>query len=717
MEVSVLIVEDESIVALDLKFRLSALGYRVAGIAGTSAEALAIVAAERPDIVLMDIQIRGPVDGIETAGRIYEEFEIPSIFITAYSDPESLERAKAVSPFGYLLKPFQERELEIAIELAIHKNESDCALRRTREVLDVTLRSITEGVITADRSGVILFANEAAATMLGCEPSDVVGERLAEVVQITPQEAPAETGESWGELRVSEGAPRPVQYSTHYTSSHTNSDVHEVLVFRDISKAQEYQHGLVAAKEAAEAAVAARSHFMARVTHELRTPLNSILGLSNVARDRLADHPIANELAIIESSASMLLGIVNEILEYSTTNTGAEPVRSTAVDLHEFLFGCLSMIVGDARTKGLRTVLIVDPTLPPVAHCDEGRVRQILTRVLSNALKFTETGYVALIARPLLEQHQLQITVEDSGVGVPQESREEIFDAFTQLESPATRRSGGLGLGLAHARQLAAELSGTLLLEDGPSGGSAVTLTIPVEWPLSTQSESLSQSPHQPQPQQPVSRYQHVVCSDELLRRTFEPWCRLAGASVSSARDTAPEGDAGEAARDGARDLAPESDTAAVRELVVTTDVAPRDGGAAATVVSAGDGMHRDTVQIATGTAARTTGTAPEAAPYAEPLRVGAILRILSEGVSLTTSAPAPPVEPQVTMHTQIAMLRSECDRDTDAFHDIVSDLSSHDLPAEASEIVFRLRLAARRGDRTTIEQLITELEEVFAYG
>lgn len=163
----VLIVEDESIVALDIRHRLSRLGYEIVDVAVSGEDAVA--AAERlcPDIVLMDIMLEGDMDGTEAAGIIAERFDLPVVYITAYTDDETLRRVKRTQPFGYLIKPFKDREVYAAIEMACYKHKTERCRREDRKWLEITLDSLDEGIVSADADGLVNYMNGAAERMLG----------------------------------------------------------------------------------------------------------------------------------------------------------------------------------------------------------------------------------------------------------------------------------------------------------------------------------------------------------------------------------------------------------------------------------------------------------------------------------------------------------------------------------------------------------------------
>jgi PAS domain S-box-containing protein len=178
---AVLVVEDEAIVAADLAGKLRQLGYEVAGIASEGEEAVALAVQSRPDLVLMDIRLEGPMDGIEAADAIRRRHEVPVVYLTAHSDAATLARAKVTGPFGYILKPFEERDLATQIELALYKFQADRQIKEQREWLRVTLTSIGDAVIATDPEGRITFINPVAETLTGWKGEEAMGLLLSTV--------------------------------------------------------------------------------------------------------------------------------------------------------------------------------------------------------------------------------------------------------------------------------------------------------------------------------------------------------------------------------------------------------------------------------------------------------------------------------------------------------------------------------------------------------
>jgi len=176
-----LVVEDERIVARDIQAALRQLGYEVPATAASGDDALRLVEEIRPHLIMMDINIQGDKDGVQTAMLVRERFDVPVVFLTANSDDATLHRAKQAQPYGFLLKPFEERELRAVIETALYKPRVEARLRESEARLHAILRSIGDGVIAADRQGKVVFLNPVAEALTGWTQSEALGVALNEV--------------------------------------------------------------------------------------------------------------------------------------------------------------------------------------------------------------------------------------------------------------------------------------------------------------------------------------------------------------------------------------------------------------------------------------------------------------------------------------------------------------------------------------------------------
>jgi len=193
-QTQVLIVEDENIIALDLQRIVTRAGYAVSAVANSGAEAIAAVAATPPDAVLMDIGLSGEMDGIQTSQRILDQLNVPIIFVTANSDLATVRKSQNANPFGYVLKPFDEREIGIVLEMALFKHRADQEVKESRRWLSAILCSIGEGVIATDADGVVKFMSPAAERLTGWKESEAISRALQDVFRLINKETrqPAE---------------------------------------------------------------------------------------------------------------------------------------------------------------------------------------------------------------------------------------------------------------------------------------------------------------------------------------------------------------------------------------------------------------------------------------------------------------------------------------------------------------------------------------------
>src|SRR5919108_5029853 len=187
----IMVVEDESIVAEDMKAMLEGFGYAVPAVAFSGEEAVKKAFATHPDLVLMDIVLKGQMSGVEAVERIRSRCNIPVVYVTAYADEKTVRRAKVTEPFGYLLKPFDARELQTAIEIALYKHRMEKKLQESAQWLSTTLRSIGDAVMATDTQGCVTFMNPQAEALTGWKQAEALGRHVAEVLQVRQESAQA----------------------------------------------------------------------------------------------------------------------------------------------------------------------------------------------------------------------------------------------------------------------------------------------------------------------------------------------------------------------------------------------------------------------------------------------------------------------------------------------------------------------------------------------
>jgi PAS domain S-box-containing protein len=249
-------------------------------------------------------------------------------------------------------------------------------------------------------------------------------------------------------------------------------------VILDITERRHMEDALRVAKENAEQAAAARASFVANMSHEIRTPMNSILGFTDVLLDGELNADQRRHLDTIRSSGRALLRLLNEILDTAKLEKGAVELEQNDYNLLSLIDELSSTLAANARAKGLHVDIHYDPTLPTCLRGDELRVRQVLTNLLDNAIKFTEKGTVTLRAE--LKGEQLHFLVSDTGIGIAPDRLSAIFEPFTQADASMTRRFGGTGLGTTICKQLVELMGGRIWAESEPGHGTTFHVVLPL---------------------------------------------------------------------------------------------------------------------------------------------------------------------------------------------------------------------------------------------
>ena len=304
----------------------------------------------------------------------------------------------------------------------------------------------------------------------------------------------------------------------------------------DITQLKWIEEELRSAKEAAEAASRAKSEFLAHVSHEIRTPLNAILGMNELVLDTLVTDQQRKYLTVVRSAAEALLEVINDLLDFSKIEAGKLELDRATFSLRAALNDTLRSLALRAHRKRLELVGRVHSDVPDAFVGDAGRLRQVLTNLVGNAIKFTALGEVVVEVETLQEKNgpgrgepldpqsppcTLLFSVRDTGIGIPREKQQKIFEAFEQADRTTTRRYGGTGLGLSIASRLVGLMGGRITVESEPGRGSTFLFTVRLQKPLLRPDRAIARAPGELYAL-PVL----IVDDNAACRRTLEEWLR-----------------------------------------------------------------------------------------------------------------------------------------------------------------------------------------------
>ncbi len=524
---TILIVEDESIVALDLKQRLQFLGYEVVAIASSGEQAIEQAASSQPDLVLMDIKLKGKMDGVEAAEVIRDRHGLPVIFLTAYADKETLDRAKHTQPYGYLIKPFEDKDLRTTLEIALYKHWAEVAEREQRsfaaalndtvatltstldldEVLERILINVQQ-VVPHDESNITFFEGEVAWVVrhqrrTGRRESVVdvtyinrLNDRfgLSEMVRtghgIVIPDVRAERG--WVRTEVTDWVRSyvavPIKLegevigfiNLHSSKPNFFNEVHveRLQAFANqteiaIKNARLYQE---LAEHATELEVRNREldAFSHAVAHDLRNPIGVILGHIDMLKDY---DNVPEEIAVhhkeIEVSAERAGQIVRGLWLLAELRTAEEVL--TDVDVQPLVEAAIGHFQKEIEEKEID--ILVQDDMPPASGYGPW-LEEVFVNLIGNAVKYIgeDTPDPRIQIRGFHMEGKVRYEVQDNGIGIAEEHHATLFDMFTRYHRDV---ANGLGLGLSIVNRIVTKLGGRVGIESAPGKGSTFWFMLP----------------------------------------------------------------------------------------------------------------------------------------------------------------------------------------------------------------------------------------------
>jgi two-component system, sensor histidine kinase and response regulator len=397
----------------------------------------------------------------------------------------------------------------VVIRDVTDRRASEEALRASEEMKGAVMSASVDAILTIDVDGRIIDLNRAAERLYKTTRA-AVGENLNGFIPWRDRQVWAQILERLetdpkhfrgrrlaGTGQRSDGSEFPLEA----TIDSLEASGHQLLVafIRDVTERRAAERRLADARDAALRASVVKSEFLATMSHEIRTPMNGVIG----SLDLILDSDLADDLrelaTIARTSAHDLLAIIDDILDLSKIEADKLDSQTIEFDLAAIVEGVTDIVAVPARHKGLSLSCFVDPRAPSAVRGDARLLRQVLVNLVGNAVKFTDSGEVAIRAevQPSGENELVvQFSVSDSGIGIPTESLEKLFEPFTQVDGSSTRAHGGTGLGLAISSRLVRLMGGQLGVESTVGQGSTFSFSVPFELPDRSVGPAYAPNPH-----------------------------------------------------------------------------------------------------------------------------------------------------------------------------------------------------------------------------
>src|SRR5437773_8970408 len=392
------------------------------------------------------------------------------------------------------------------------------------------IESNIDALIATDPRGIITDVNKQMEALTGCTRDELIGapfkgyftdpERAEAGIKLVLSEQKVTDYELTACARDGKQTVVSFNATTFYDRGRTLQGVFAAA--RDVTERKRVEAELHQAKAMAETASQTKSDFLASMSHEIRTPMNAIIGIAEL----LAKTPLSPEqdkyVQIFRRAGDNLLHLINDILDLSKVEASQLELERTGFSLNDHLEKVTEMVAGRAREKGLALVCEIAPNVPADLVGDPTRLRQVLLNLLGNAIKFTESGEVALRVTPDADfsvPGAVRFTISDTGIGIPHEKLSAVFERFTQADSSTTRRYGGSGLGLTISKRLVELMGGRIRVESGVGKGSVFSFAVPLEiWRGATRLAAVAVGAG---PEPPLSALHILLVEDSTDNRTI----------------------------------------------------------------------------------------------------------------------------------------------------------------------------------------------------
>ena len=500
--VPILVVDDNASKRLAIKAVLAPLGYAVVE-ADSGVAALRCITARDFAVILLDVRM--PImGGIETAALIRQRQQsemTPIIFITAHGSDELVHADRyAQGAVDFIFAPVPPDELRAKVSVFANlfaRAEELAAQARELAASADQLRFLTDaapiGIFQTDAEGRYVYTNPRWSEITGIPRDEATGQQWEEIVASAEHAGSIEElpdGEIYYgevsrrfEIQFPGSSSRIVLVNSKPISAPDDGIAGWVGTLADITAETGAEAALSRARDEANEASRLKSDFLANMSHEIRTPMNGVIGMTNLLLETDLDARQRDYAQTVRNSGESLLTIIDNILDFSKVEAGRLEIEQVEFSLHTVVDDVADLLAGSAQAKGLELVVVIDSTLPALVSGDPGRVRQVVTNLIGNAIKFTESGEVVLRVTPGESEGDdtiVRFDVSDTGNGIAADKLDLVFQPFVQADTSTSRKYGGTGLGLAISGQLVALMGGLCGVTSTLGEGSNFWFTIRV---------------------------------------------------------------------------------------------------------------------------------------------------------------------------------------------------------------------------------------------
>ncbi|MGI8425832.1 MAG: response regulator [Actinomycetota bacterium] len=501
-QVPVLVVDDSASKRLALRAILAPLGYCIVE-ADSGIAALRCLMAQDFAVILLDVRMPN-MDGFETAAQIRQRRQsevTPIIFVTAYGsrDIADIDRYYAGGAVDFIFAPVPADELRAKVsvfaKLFIRAEELATTAREVQASAD-QLRFLTEaapiGIFQTDAENKYIYTNPRWSEITGVQANEAAGrvwdfiigpEQQSDLIAALaggPQDK-AEVCQRF--LMNSPGSPSKVVLVTSKSIPNRDGEIAGwVGTLADVTAEAGVEVAMSDARDAANEASRLKSEFLANMSHEIRTPMNGVIGMTDLLLETNLDTRQRDYAQTVRNSGEALLSTINGILDFSKIEAGRLEIEDIEFSPATVVGDVVDLLAGSAQAKGLELVAVFEESLPVTVGGDPGRVRQVLTNLIGNAIKFTQAGEIVVRAEARAEgtKSVVRFEVSDTGDGIPPDKLDTVFQPFTQADSSTSRKYGGTGLGLAISAQLIGLMGGSCGASSRLGLGSKFWFTIGV---------------------------------------------------------------------------------------------------------------------------------------------------------------------------------------------------------------------------------------------